>query len=56
MWDKQSNSENTLKLIIPGNGLKTISGWINYSCKVISYKIKILEIGYCGSKSIINLP
>ena len=29
-----------------------MDGWINYSCKVISYKIKIPEIGYCGSKPI----
>ena len=34
--------------------LKNISGWSNYSCTVISYKIIEREIGNRGSKSVFN--
>jgi hypothetical protein len=51
LWDKLSNSGDTLKLLIPNYIRKTISGWINYSCMVISQKIIEKEMGYRGSKS-----
>jgi hypothetical protein len=50
-WVKLSNSGDTLKLIVPSYILKFISGWSNYSGKVISYKMKETEMGYRGSKS-----
>ena len=51
LWVKLSNSGDTLKLLIPNYIWKTISGWINYSCKVISQKIDEKKMGYRGSKS-----
>ncbi|RYE21330.1 MAG: hypothetical protein EOP45_09700 [Sphingobacteriaceae bacterium] len=50
-WDKLSNSGDALKLIIPSNSRKTISGWSNYPCMVTSYKIYENIMGYRGSKS-----
>ena len=47
-----SNSGNTLKLLVPNDGLKAIRGWNNYSCMVISQNIIETEIGNHGSKSI----
>ena len=38
-----SNFGNALKLLVPGDGLKAIRGWNNYSCKVISQKIDIID-------------
>jgi len=37
--------------MIPSYSWKTISGWINYSCKVTSHKMSENEMGYRGSKS-----
>lgn len=48
---KLSNSGDSLKLLVPNYFLKGISGWINYSCMVISQKIKETKMGYRGSKS-----
>ena len=39
--------------MIPSWGWKTSSGWINYSGKVISHKIRENEMDYRGSKSVI---
>ena len=52
-WVKLSNSGDTLKLMIPNYLRKIISGWINYSCKVTSHKMKETEMGYRGSKSVL---
>ena len=49
--EKLSNSGDPLKLMIPNYSWKTISGWINYSCKVISHKMSENKMGYRGSKS-----
>ena len=51
---KLSNSGNALKLMIPSNIWKCISGWSNYSCKVTSHKMNENEMGYRGSKSDCN--
>jgi hypothetical protein len=51
-WDQLSNSGDALKLLIPNYSRKTISGWINYSCMVISQKMIEKEMGNRGSKSI----
>lgn len=53
-WAKLSNSGNTLKLIVPSYIRKFISGWNNYSGKVISYKMKETEMGNRGSKSVLD--
>jgi hypothetical protein len=50
---KQPNSGNPLKLRIPSHSRKAVGGWINYSCKVTSHKMKETEMGYRGSKSVI---
>nr|YP_010130174.1 LAGLIDADG endonuclease [Clavaria fumosa]QPZ51076.1 LAGLIDADG endonuclease [Clavaria fumosa] len=55
LWVKLPNSGNTLKLLIPNYIWKSISGWSNYSCKVISYKIFEKIMGYRGSKSEFNI-
>lgn len=52
LCQKLSNSGNTLKLMIPSDSRKAISGWSNYSGKVISHKMSENEIGYRGSKSV----
>lgn len=51
-WVKLSNSGDTLKLMVPSYSQKTISGWTNYSGKVISHKIDEKKMGYRGSKSV----
>jgi hypothetical protein len=51
-WVKLSNSGDTLKLIIPNYNWKIISGWINHSGTVTSYKMSENEMGYRGSKSV----
>jgi uncharacterized membrane protein YhdT len=51
VWDQLSNSGETLKLLIPNYSRKTISGWSNDSCMVISQKMKETEMGNRGSKS-----
>jgi hypothetical protein len=51
IWDKLSNSGNTLKLLILNNNRKIISGWTNYSYTVISQKINERKMGNRGSKS-----
>jgi len=51
VWDQLSNSGETLKLLIPSDSRKTISGWSNDSCMVISQKMKETEMGNRGSKS-----
>lgn len=48
---KLSNSGNTLELQVPNYNWKVISGWINYSCMVISRKNPEKEVGNRGSKS-----
>jgi heme/copper-type cytochrome/quinol oxidase subunit 2 len=55
-WVKLSNSENILKIVVPSNSWKAISGWINYSEKVTSYDMNENEMDYCGSKSEIKSP
>jgi Proton-conducting membrane transporter len=55
LWVKLPNSGNTLKLLILNYIWKNISGWTNYSCKVISYKIFEKIMGYRGSKSEFNI-
>nr|YP_010721293.1 hypothetical protein P4C85_mgp20 [Cyathus jiayuguanensis]WDS46487.1 hypothetical protein [Cyathus jiayuguanensis] len=37
--------------MVPNYIRKNISGWINYSCMVISHKMSESEMGYRGSKS-----
>ena len=49
--DKLSNSGEVLKLIVPNYILKDISGWSNYFCKVIIYKIYENIMDNHGSKS-----
>ena len=51
LWEKLSNSGDTLKLIIPNYIWKYISGQNNYLGKVTSYKMSENEMGYRGSKS-----
>jgi len=49
--DILSNSGDTLKLMVLNYSWKAISGWINYPCIVISYKIDEKKMGNRGSKS-----
>lgn len=51
--DKLSNSRDILKLLVPSSSLKTLSGWINYSGKVITLKICENKMDNRGSKSTI---
>jgi NADH-ubiquinone oxidoreductase chain 2 len=51
---KLSNSGESLKLMVPSYIWKIISGWTNYSCTVISYKIIERATGNRGSKSVFN--
>jgi hypothetical protein len=53
LWVKLSNSGDLLKLIIPSYIWKNISGWSNYSGKVISYKMNENEMDNRGSKSVV---
>nr|YP_009630859.1 hypothetical protein HM01MITGene33 [Hypsizygus marmoreus]QBZ73692.1 hypothetical protein HM01MITGene33 [Hypsizygus marmoreus]QCI56449.1 hypothetical protein [Hypsizygus marmoreus] len=54
-WVKLSNSGEPLKLMVPNYIRKAISGWINYSCMVISHKIDEKKMGNRGSKSDFSL-
>ncbi len=54
LWVKLSNSGNFLKLLIPSYIWKIVSGWSNYSCKVISQKIYENIMENRGSKSDFN--
>ena len=54
-WVKLPNSGNLLKLLIPSNSRKAISGWSNYSGKVTSQKILERGMEYRGSKSVPDL-
>ena len=49
--EKLPNSGETLKLMVPNHGRKTIGGWSNYSCRVISHKMSENKMGDRGSKS-----
>jgi hypothetical protein len=51
VWDELPNSGELLKLIIPNQGRKALSGWINCSGMVTSYKMSENEMDYRGSKS-----
>lgn len=55
LWVKVSNSGDFLKLIVSNYIRKIISGWINYSGKVKSYKINENLMEYRGSKSNLNM-
>ena len=46
-----SNSGDPLKLMIPNDSQKAISGWTNYSGMVISHKMSENKMGNRGSKS-----
>jgi len=56
MWEKLSNSGDTLKLWIPSYIRKAFSGWSNHPCMVISPKMSENEMGYRGSKSVFLNP
>ena len=49
---KLSNSGDTLKITVPSNIRKIISGWTNHSEKVISCNMSENEMGNRGSKSV----
>jgi hypothetical protein len=49
-----SNSGNTLKFVIPNFYWKIISGWTNYSGKVINQNLNENETGYRGSNPKFN--
>jgi len=51
---KLSNSGDILKLMRPNYIRKVISGWSNYSGKVILHKMSENEMDYRGSKSVFN--
>jgi len=53
MWVGLSNSGDALKLMVPNYSWKTISGWTNHSCKVISHNMIEREMGNRGSKSVL---
>jgi hypothetical protein len=48
------NSGDTLNLLIPSHSRKAVSGWTNHPCTVISQELIENEMGYRGSKSIMN--
>jgi NADH:ubiquinone oxidoreductase subunit 4 (subunit M) len=50
-----SNYGDTIKLMVPNNNCKIISGWTNYSGRVITHEILEKEIGYRVSKSDLNI-
>ena len=56
IWEKLSNSGDTLKLIIPSHNRKVMSGQSNYLGMVTSYKMSENEMGNRGSKSEIQRP
>ena len=51
IWEKLSNSGDTLKLMIPNHNRKIVSGQNNYLGMVTSYKMSESEMGNHGSKS-----
>jgi len=51
MWEKLSNSGDTLKLMVPSYSRKILSGQTNYLGMVISHKMRETEMGYRGSNS-----
>ena len=51
---KLSNSGDALKLLIPSHSREAMSGWTNHPCTVISQEMSENEMGYRGSKSILN--
>jgi hypothetical protein len=51
LWEKLSNSGDTLKLLIPSHCRKAMSGQNNYLGTVISQEMIENEMGYRGSKS-----
>ena len=53
-WLKLPNSGDSLKLMIPSYFRKIISGQNNYLGTVTSHKMSENEMGYRGSKSILN--
>ena len=55
LWEKLSNSGDSLKLMMPNYRWKSISGWTNYSCKEIIHKIDENKMGYRGSKPKFNI-
>lgn len=50
-WAQQSNSGDTLKIIVPSHSGNVMCGQNNYLGKVISYDMNESEMGYRGSKS-----
>ena len=50
--DKLPNSGDALGLQVPSYTWKSISGWSNYSCTVITLESSRRNVGYRGSKSI----
>nr|YP_009072363.1 truncated LAGLIDADG endonuclease [Sclerotinia borealis]AIJ56801.1 truncated LAGLIDADG endonuclease [Sclerotinia borealis] len=54
MWVKLPNSGDALKLLVPSFNWKVISGWTNYSGMVTSQKMVEREMGYRGSKSVMD--
>ena len=54
-WVKLSNSGNTLKLLILSYTRKIISGWTKFPCMVITQKMIENEMGYRGSKSLLDI-
>lgn len=53
-WGKLSNSGDALKILVPSQIWKYLSGWSNYSGMVISQNIYESLIGNRGSKSVLN--
>ena len=47
-------SGNPLELKVPSYSLKALSGWINHSCRVKSFKASEKNEGNRGSKSVIS--
>ena len=56
MWEKLSNSGDTLKLLVPNYSRKAICGQNNNLGMVTSQKMKETEMGNRGSKSEIGNP
>lgn len=55
VWEKLSNSGDSLKLLIPNCIWNAARWWTNYSSKVTSQKMIEKEMGYRGSKSVVKL-
>ena len=50
---KLPNSGNPLELLVPSHSRKTVGGWTNHSCMVISLKASEKNEGNRGSKSVV---